>query len=190
MQLGPKLRFVSNLFGYQISWAACVLGGTLPAIPVVGLFALWHSRMSRHREWIFIAMFALIGVTFDSVQSLLGVLTFDEEIFLPVPIWLVLLWCAFAMTLLHSMLTIIKSIWLSILLAGIAAPLSYFAGERLGVLSVSPYGYYSISIGWMIILGGTSYWLTSSPIGSMLVMRQPSQESSDNRPSGSTGSSE
>lgn len=156
MQLGPKTQFISNLCGYQISWFACVLGGNLPAIPIVGLFVLWHSRMSRQFEWRFIGLFWLVGVSYDSLQSALGILSFEQDSGFPIAPWLALLWLAFAMTLLHSLQSILRSIWLSVGLAAIAAPLSYLAGAKLGVISVSEYGYISISAGWAVILGLTS----------------------------------
>ena len=156
MKLGPKLQFFSNLCGYQISWFACVLGGTLPAISVVGLFVLWHSRMAREFEWRFVGLFWLLGVSLDSLQTTLGIISFDQTHGFPIAPWLALLWLAFAMTLLHSMQVVLRSFWLSIALAAIAAPLSYFAGERLGVLSISENGYISIGVCWSILLGMTS----------------------------------
>lgn len=156
MKLGPKVQFFSNLCGYQISWFACVLGGNITAIPIVGLFVLWHSRMAREFEWRFVGLFWLIGVVLDSLQTYFGVITFDQSHGFPIAPWLALLWLAFAMTLLHSLQVVLRSFWLSIVLAAIAAPLSYFAGERLGVISISDYGYFSIGFGWATLLGITS----------------------------------
>ena len=156
MQLGPKTRLFSNIAGFQISWLACVIGGSLPALPVVGLFALWHSKMSWDKEWRVIALFCIVGVCMDSVFTLLGFLSFEASGFPYIPIWLTLLWLAFAMTLLHSMSFVLERVWLSCLLAAIAAPFSYFTGEKLGALTVAENGYLCISIGWLLLLGSTS----------------------------------
>ena len=53
-----------------------------------------------------------------------------------VPLWLVLLWGAFAATLAHSLDTLRSKPLLSALVGGIFAPLSYLAGANFGAVDL------------------------------------------------------
>lgn len=147
-----KQALVINAVGFQLCWFACVLGGSAIALPTVALFLIWHRTLARTHEWRLIAGITLAGTALDSIWLNTGVLAFSEYDLPVIPLWLALLWAAFAATLLHSLQ------WLSrrplLLAAGsaISAPVSYFAGDRVGVLSTDTTGLLLISGAWAILM--------------------------------------
>ncbi|RDV26107.1 DUF2878 domain-containing protein [Alteromonas aestuariivivens] len=78
---------------------------------------------------------AFTGVSIDIVLALTGVFEFaGHDGMLPVPLWLVTLWIAFALTLRHSMRYLRSRWFLSAGLAAISGPASYYAGLRIGAV--------------------------------------------------------
>lgn len=96
----------------------------------------------------------LIGLLFDGV-----LLNFDLIIYndpgLPypyTPIWIVMLWMIFAMTLNHSLAWLSQKYYLAILFGAIGGPLAYIAGEKLGAITLlSTNSIITLSIGWALI---------------------------------------
>ena len=96
----------------------------------------------------------LIGLLFDGV-----LLNFDLIIYndpgLPypyTPIWIVMLWMIFAMTLNHSLAWLSQKYYLSILFGAIGGPLAYIAGEKLGAITLlSTNSIITLSVGWALI---------------------------------------
>ena len=96
----------------------------------------------------------LIGLLFDG-----ALLNFDLIIYndpgLPypfTPIWIVMLWMIFAMTLNHSLAWLSQKYYLSILFGAIGGPLAYIAGEKLGAITLlSTNSIITLSVGWALI---------------------------------------
>jgi len=84
-------------------------------------------------------LISVVGVCTDSLLSISGVFIFDQSLpFLPIPLWLLLLWFAFAMTLPYGFAFVSKSSPLIQALIGAAASFSYLIGMNLGAVT---YGY-------------------------------------------------
>ncbi|MEM7364538.1 MAG: DUF2878 domain-containing protein [Pseudomonadota bacterium] len=128
-----------NFLWYQTIWFVAVLGGET-AVPVVGLMLLLHLiwAPNRNSELWFMTIVAGIGITIDSIVTLVGIMQFAENSGpLPIPLWLTCIWLAFAGTLRHSMNFVMARPSLAIVLGLIFAPLTYIAGERLGAVEFS-----------------------------------------------------
>src|SRR5205085_49591 len=72
------------------------------------------------------------------------------------PLWMVSLWMVFATTLNHSLRWLASRPWAAALAGGIGGPLAYFAGEKLGALSIEsplPAAFTFIGFLWAIALG-------------------------------------
>ncbi|MEJ2440127.1 MAG: DUF2878 domain-containing protein [Gammaproteobacteria bacterium] len=149
-----------NFILFQIGWFACVLSSaaghpSLGAL-IAGAIIAWHvwqaRRPSQEISLILVAM--LIGMLWDSLlvwQSLLdyhsGILATNTA-----PYWIVIMWALFATTLNLSLGWLKQHLLLASLLGAIAGPLAYYAGARLGALSVpQPLpAYLALAIGWAV----------------------------------------
>jgi hypothetical protein len=78
----------------------------------------------------------VLGTAIDSALRLCGVLVFHEGAAPSwlAPPWLIAVWLIFATTLRWSISWVGTNPWLAALAGGLAGPLSYYGGARLGAL--------------------------------------------------------
>jgi hypothetical protein len=137
-----------NAAAFQACWFACVIGGSLWALPAVILFMVWHQRVADKREWILISVLTLCGIAIDTLWYQIGLIQFPNYSMPVVPVWLALLWLAFSATLMHSLAVFFSRPWLITPVAAIAAPVSYFAGERFGSITLADNSLWVIAASW------------------------------------------
>lgn len=156
---GNKTALLMNILGFQLCWAACVIGGTLWAVICVPLFLGWQWTQRKPGELWLITLITLGGSLFDSLLLNLNLLHFPDYEGTVIPLWLVLLWSAFAATLRHSMAWLLEKPLLAALLGGIAAPWSYYAGSLFDVIQLTAPVLILIAIAWALLLAALSlYW--------------------------------
>ena len=151
----------ANIVGFQIGWFACVLGAAYHA-PWLGLLnalviLFLHLARSSHKqaESYLLLLAAVFGLVFDSLLLQLGWVAFDPVAYWPdalSPPWMIALWALFASTLNVSLNWLKKHTALAILLGAISGPLCYWAGERLGALSLLNFNSAMVylALGWAI----------------------------------------
>ncbi|WP_076541105.1 DUF2878 domain-containing protein [Shewanella sp. UCD-KL21] len=129
-------NIIINVIAFQIIWWAGVLAGN-QLLYIPGLLLIWHFIVSRQRALDFKVMLSctIIGVLIDLTLTLTGLFSFTV-----VPIWLLLLWCYFAISLNYSLgffsgLPII----VQVLVGGVFGSLSYLAGANFGAVDF-PHG--------------------------------------------------
>ena len=151
---------IINFVLFQAAWFVCVLGAsynhTYLALTLSLIILLLHFAIIKNRmlELKLIIIAGLIGLLFDG-----ALLNFDLIIYndpgLPypfTPIWIVMLWMIFAMTLNHSLAWLSQKIYVSVLFGAMGGPLAYIAGEKLGAITLlSTNSIITLSIGWALI---------------------------------------
>lgn len=151
---------IINFVLFQAAWFVCVLGAsydrTYVALLIATIILLIHFAIIKKRllELKLILIAGIIGFFFDG-----ALLNFDLIIYndpgLPyplTPIWIVMLWMIFAMTLNHSLAWLSQKIYISIFFGAIGGPLAYVAGEKLGAITLlSNNSIITLSIGWALI---------------------------------------
>ena len=151
---------IINFVLFQAGWFIGVLGAsynqTYLALTLSIVILLVHFALIKNRilELKLIIIAGLIGLLFDG-----ALLNFDLIIYndpgLPyplTPIWIVMLWMFFAMTLNHSLAWLKNRTILSLLFGSIGGPLAYVAGDKLGAITIStPETIIVLSVGWAII---------------------------------------
>ena len=155
------MLMVVNFVAFQAGWFACVLGAARgwPLLgPVVALAILapmaWTAPSPRG-FLLLLGVGGAVGLCWDSVLSALGLMQFTGGRFAPLaPLWIVALWMLFASTCNRSLRWLQASLPLAVVLAAVAAPLSYLAGARLGALQLPrpTTGLAAQAIGWAVIL--------------------------------------
>lgn len=155
----PRLSLVANYLGFQVCWAACVLGGDAWALPIVGVFLAAHIWVHGKAEWRLIALVTFVGIIMDGTLSSLGVITFNNRS--PafwaanggvIPFWMIGLWAAFASTLRHSLRAVVHHRIGAPLLGFMGGPLSYLAGERLDALALTDIALPVLGVCWGVLM--------------------------------------
>lgn len=147
-----SLNTLVNILGFQLSWLACVVGGSVWGSITVAVFLLWHQRCLLPGEWRLMSALTGVGVLMDTLLYHQGVLGFPGHDGVLIPVWLMLLWLAFSATLLHSLQVMFVRPWLIGLMSAVAAPVSYYAGSQLGAVTFSEYGLWIIGLSWGVLM--------------------------------------
>ncbi len=151
----PSRAVLVNGVLFQAAWFACVLGGANNVIwPGVGVVLLLIVSLANAPTLRHDAQLALLlvptGWVLDSAWIATGVLDYHGASVAPA--WIVLMWLALGLTINHSMAFFRDRPWLGSLAVLGAAPLSYFAGERLGAVIVpEPARLIIVALVWAVL---------------------------------------
>lgn len=142
---------------FQLVWFAAVLGaaheqpgwawGSLVLLAAQTLTtSLWRIDLA------FAVVCMAIGFLVDSLWSWAGVLEYTGAGLAPA--WILTLWAATGLSLNHSLGWFRTRALIGGLAAGVVAPISYLAGERLGAISVpTPALLGWVALSWVPIFG-------------------------------------
>ena len=137
---------IANFVLFQASWIALVAGAAngllLPGALLTAVFVGWElSRSDNPRELCLLVAVAVCGgIVIDGGYAVTAVL-FALCIPPLAPWWILGLWVVFALTLTESMGWMRRRRLLGSLMAAVAAPLSYYAGYKLGAIEF-PLGFW------------------------------------------------
>lgn len=149
----------TNFVWFQSIWWLVILYQNSAVWIVCLLITAWLWLSPKRMEDIKLMLILFfMGTVIDSVLTHAGVFIFKDKTtlaaFWPIPIWLSLLWCAFAGTVYHSMTAFQGRLALSALAGAIFAPLSYIAGANLGAVELGEstlVTYLVVGIVWSIV---------------------------------------
>lgn len=138
-----KLPIIINAAIFQILWFACVLGGAnslvWPCLVMGLLMMIWQLHPSRRHPGdlrVLVTAIAL-GLAIDTAWPVLGLMEFTDPrpIYPFTPMWMLVLWMGFALTLNHSMSWLSRHPALPALMGFIGGPMAYFTGQKLGAVN-------------------------------------------------------
>ncbi|MDY6977441.1 MAG: DUF2878 domain-containing protein [Pseudomonadota bacterium] len=150
---------VANFVWFQAIWWLVILFQNSAVLPVLGLLLVWIAFSPKRVEDIklMIAVF-LLGTLVDALLTLSGLFIFNQtEVlvsFWPIPIWLSLLWAAFAGTVYHSLTAFNGRMVIAAIAGAVFAPLSYIAGAKFGAVELGAsmvLSYIFIALVWSVI---------------------------------------
>ncbi len=167
------LKPILNAIGFQLGWAVCVIGaakGVPWAGPVMAVLLLtMHGLLvlSPRRSLRFVLMVGLTGFVIDSLLGFLGILQFRDGLGPGwiCPPWLLALWMLFATTPELSLRWLKGRVGLAALLGGIFGPLSYYAGQALGAITVGEPLSVSVAVLAVVWMGVLPMLVGFSPLG-------------------------
>ena len=133
------VNIVVNAVLFQMVWFATVAGAGhglwWTGIPVLLLFAFWQLRTTRWpRADTQLLLFAIVlGGVVDTVLAAGGWMRYATPWPSNVlaPIWIIVLWAGFALTINHSLAFLKGRVLFAILFGAIGGPLAYFGASRL-----------------------------------------------------------
>lgn len=149
----PFNMVINNLF-----WAGCVIGRyeliwmVAPAI-LCYVALLLHARVIRPGQ---LALPIMLGILIDTLYTATGIFQFEHHRFL-LPLWMCLLWIAFATTLPLSLRLLGRNAYLGALTGALGFPFSYYLGHQLGAVN------FGLSLPWVIGLVGLT-WAIVLPV--------------------------
>lgn len=149
--MSERARLGINALLFQLAWFCCVFGAKQPwlLLGAGACIALHFFALSRSRaEWRGLLAVAACGWVLDSALLQLGVFRMADAQWI-VPLWLALLWLAFACSIGYSLQWTARPWWLGSLLGALAGPLSYWAGAKLAGVEL-PLGQWPS----LVLLGG------------------------------------
>jgi hypothetical protein len=134
-------RRIINFAGFQIAWIALVRGASTAheilvasvVLALIGLHILQAPLPAAEARLIMIV--GTLGFTIDTTLGHAALLVFHGNGRF-CPLWLVILWSAFATTLRNSLAWLEDRPVSAATMGAVFGPLSYYGGERFGALSL------------------------------------------------------
>ena len=132
---------IFNIVGFQIGWWMCALGAKngldyLGPIYMVFFLVIHMIFFSEKKFEIILVIFGVIlGSFVDTSFKYFNIINYlpASSSFLA-PLWIVAMWAGFCATLNHSLSWLKDKHIISFLMGAIFGPLSYVAGEKMGII--------------------------------------------------------
>ncbi|KGM07079.1 hypothetical protein LP43_1580 [Methylophaga thiooxydans] len=152
---------ILNFLAFQLVWFITVLtaakGSSLYALAAVIVFAIVQLIFS-HCRWADAKLLMsglVVGMLLDTVWLHLGWIAYaaDPQTGLP-PIWIGALWLNFMLTLNHSLNWLKKRYGLIVMCTLVAAPVSYYAGSKLGAVFLLEFvpALVALALSWSVVV--------------------------------------
>lgn len=132
------MKLWMNIIGYQLVWMTTVGGAAhglwWAGMPVLAVFAAWQWRASSvpWADLKLVLIAAVIGFAVDSAFAASQLLHYQTPLpsTLLAPIWILVLWMGFALTLNHSMQFLRGHMVWAVAFGAIGGPVAYLAADR------------------------------------------------------------
>lgn len=137
------MRNIFNFIAFQLVWLITVLtaakGTSVYAMAAIAIFVVLQLAYSHCRlaDSKLIITGIVVGMLLDTVWLNLGWIDYaaDLNTGLP-PLWIAVLWANFMLTLNHSLSWLQHRRMLLVVFTLFAAPLSYYAGAKVGAVTL------------------------------------------------------
>lgn len=180
------MKILLNLVLFQLTWMAAVGGAGQglwwPGLAMLALFCGWHLATTAwlRQDLQLLAVVTAGGFCVDTLLLQAGVLRYATP--LPwaalAPVWIVVLWAGFALTLNHSMRFLRQRPWLSVAFGLLGGPLAYWFAAT--VWKAAEFGLPT----WQSLLALGLAWAVITPLLMALAVRLV--PSLDSAPGGQT----
>lgn len=157
------MKTLANLVLFQMTWIAAVGGAGYgywwPGLLMLALFVVWHCSMTTdwRADLTLAALLSVIGFAADTALLHAGVLSYATPIpwIQAAPIWIVVLWAGFALTLNHSMGFLHGQSWWAVAFGFLGGPLAYWVAVNVwdaASFGDSPlYSLLALAVVWAIL---------------------------------------
>ncbi len=149
-----QLYWVSFVWFQAVWFLAVAFKDQAVALLLLSLCLHFLVSPTRLSDLLNMLVITLIGISGDYLLTYLGIFTFSDPYFIPV--WLILLWAHFAVTLNHGMSWLEKlPLYARIIFGGVFGTLSYYAGYKMGAMTLHSnllLSLFSLSVIWASLL--------------------------------------
>lgn len=162
----PRDSILPNLFRYQFTWLATVLGaahGKADLGAFIGfLMVVLHFKKCHHllAEYKTVFTTLLIGGLWELFLVEKGLVIYQGlSPITVVPVWILVLWTAFGATLNGCLRWFRQHLVWAFVFGALGGPLAWYGGVALGALSVPDprLGYLILGAGWAVLMPLLSY---------------------------------
>ena len=124
---------IFNFVWFYSIWLLCVVGGNNWILIPCLLLTLHHICVAnRERELVMVVCVGAVGMVTDTLLSAVNVFVFADDLLFP--LWLGVLWLAFASILNRSLKFLKRHSLLAMVGGGIGGALSYLSASYLGAV--------------------------------------------------------
>jgi len=132
-------KIIINALLFQIQWFICVQGNNALAAASFACLLFVHNKIIKphNYEWYLIITFSVVGFIIESIVGSFGFINYqghyvlgDSNIIMA-PLWLCIMWAAFASTFCHSLKWLQGKIAICALLAFLVVPVNYYLGVKI-----------------------------------------------------------
>jgi hypothetical protein len=153
-----------NIVFYLVNWLAAVAGAGhglwWPGLALFGLFAAWQFATTAwpRADACLVAGIGLLGFAIDSAFAQSGLMEFSTALPWPhlAPLWMVVLWTSFALSLNHSLAFVQARPRLAVVLGACGAPFAYWAAGRgwhaLGFGERPTLTFALVAVAWAVLM--------------------------------------
>lgn len=158
-------RVLVNVCLFQAGWWACVLGAAhgyawlgVMAVAVIAVIHLCFVSVQRRLDLLLGVCALLLGMIGDTAAAAAGAFDAGQLAWAGplAPPFMLALWVNFALTLTTTLRWVQSRYVLAAVLGAVSGPLAYYAGARLGALTLGPRGLFTalliIAAEWLVAL--------------------------------------
>lgn len=161
---------IINFLLFQIAWLVTIFSAA-KGMPYIGVIftLLWifvhffAFKLDWQCELKLFLFAAALGYILESLLVITDLVDYPSQAVLGVfaPIWMVTLWVNLAVTLNHSLSWLQNRYFLSAIMASIAGPIAYAAGEKIGAINLHGMSaLYVISCMWLLAMP-LLFWISN-----------------------------
>ena len=159
-----KVKFnIVNIIVFYIYWYLCLLGPAKNSYylgPIIALlyfcfhFIYVENKMNDFKLFI---LCGTLGAIFESVLYYSGFIFYKGILtshFNIIPLWVLILWLGFGLTLSHSFKWFFSNHIISSVIAGLITPVIYISAHKINSIGLTyslSYSYIVLAISWIII---------------------------------------
>ena len=140
-----SIKVFLTLTGYQLTWLSCVFGEIKFNEPLLGIYIgiiyliIFFYFNKNKINFIKISLYISIpGYIFDTLMVYFSIYEFNSSLIIgTLPAWMIVLWFSFSTFFDEILIIFKKNILTGVLLSGTLAPLTYYIGEPIGIISIS-----------------------------------------------------
>jgi hypothetical protein len=148
---------------YQVVWLVVIIGGAnlmvWPGVLAAGIMLLVHVAFSAQRLLTLGRLFqaTVVGLIVDTVLASAGALSFTGCSCVVPPLWMLVLWPAFASLFDDLLRWVPERPLVAVLLGAIGGPLAYLGGDALGAVAF-PWGT-GVGLGAVAVAWALATWV-------------------------------
>ena len=142
MEKNRLFLFINGLSVY-VYWWACFWGASIEKYYIGPLLAtmyfVFHFYVieNKQKEFKYMLFCIFFGFFLESLFYYTGFMNYKgifPQKYSIVPLWVIVLWAGYSLTVFHSFKWIYQRYYLSLFLGGIFAPLIYVSGNKIGCI--------------------------------------------------------
>ena len=143
-------------------WGASIGNFYIGPIVTISYFVLHFIIVKeKNKEFKYLLFCICIGIIFESILLYSGFLSYKSMIdFFAVPIWVIILWAGYSLTVFHSFKYLKGRYLLSLVLGAFFAPLMHISGGKIGaiILNYDNFtSYFILMVMWSVFLPLMNY---------------------------------